>query len=62
MSTGRGAVTAEERFQLNAALLLSAEKRGGSGSSGRARRSLHLKIIGGFVSELRNLETAGPLQ
>ena len=61
MSTGRGAVTAEERFQLNAALLLS-EKRGGSDSSGRARRSLHLKIIGGFVSELRNLETAGPLQ
>ena len=62
MSTGRGAVTAEERFRLNAALPLAAEKRGGSSSSGRARRSLHLKIIGGFVSELRNREAAGPLQ
>ncbi|CAE7834823.1 unnamed protein product [Symbiodinium sp. CCMP2592] len=53
--SGRGATTPEERFALNAALLLAAEKRGGSGSSGRARRSLHLKIVGGFASELRGL-------
>ncbi|CAE7239846.1 unnamed protein product [Symbiodinium sp. CCMP2592] len=45
--------TPESRFALYAALLLCEEKRGGGGSSGRARRSLHLKIIGGYSSQLR---------
>ncbi|CAE7269990.1 unnamed protein product [Symbiodinium sp. CCMP2592] len=51
----RGGLTPESRFALYAALLLGEEKRGGGGSSGRARRSLHLKIIGGYASQLREL-------
>ncbi|CAE7274272.1 unnamed protein product [Symbiodinium sp. CCMP2592] len=44
--------TPEARFALQAALLLHETKRGGGGSSGRARRSLHIKIVSGFAVEL----------
>ncbi|CAE6911858.1 unnamed protein product [Symbiodinium sp. CCMP2592] len=47
--------TPEARFALQAALLLHETKRGGGGSSGRARRSLHIKIVSGFAVELRSL-------
>ncbi|CAE7259623.1 unnamed protein product [Symbiodinium sp. CCMP2592] len=51
------AVTPEERLELKHVLLLNAEKRGGeSGTNRRARKSLHLKIVGGFLAQLEQLE------
>ncbi|CAE7466563.1 unnamed protein product [Symbiodinium sp. CCMP2592] len=47
----------QERLELKHVLLLNAEKRGGeSGTNRRARKSLHLKIVGGFLAQLEQLE------
>ena len=58
MSSAPRAVTAQARQQLHLALILHRENRGGGGSSGRVRRSLHLKIVGGFQAELEQLRAS----
>ena len=51
--------TAVLRQQLNAALLLHDERRGGtSGSNVRTRKSFHYKIIGGFLAELEVFQSS----
>ena len=51
------AVTPEERQALHNVLVLAEIKRGGeSGTARRVRRSLHLKIVGGFLEQLNLLE------
>ena len=57
-SSGSPAVTAEARQQLHLALILHRANRGGGGSSGYVRRSLHLKIVGGFQAELEQLRAS----
>ena len=58
MSSASPTITAEARQQLHLALILHLEKYGGGGSSGRIRRSLHLKIVGDFQAELEQLRAS----